>query len=683
MNDQADDHGLMLRSQLDSRIRDAQYEREKHEEQWAINNQLYHGAHRTAFAAGSKRSSYFTANQIQSAVITQVAVMTESPIRPVFVPRETNEPPEIFLKPESAYKIAAVEGHGLSEAQLMGAEIIPEALFDFLASQTETQEQPNPRAGETVETGSGENMKTEMQPETIEVQVPIFTDEDFIFVDDGLCAEALTQEHNSEWEMCTADKLFRKAITQASVIGHQDVLVQWNEQESRVEFVNLYAYNTWIDRWSDGTENAEYFIMREVKPVSEAKREFPEHAAYIEANKTSAANSGWWGGYGGGKYDTALERDVVELFTTWERHYPFPMSPEEASEKALVMGAVEQPLIDEQTGEIADLGGQPIEGEFNLIAGRDEMGMPVPGEPTRPGEANWPIRYGIKQTTQLGSMVLYEGEAEFVDIPVGRIINIPIVESPYGQGEPQRLYDLQDLKNRLWGIYYDYCLYYRSPEQVMPLSVLNELKKEAATLHSNAGRKLGVPDDLYLMFQRDLVQTVPIPQMTDTFFNLMRFIKEEMNDIAGTVDVLRGDAKSEWSGELFAQATNAARGPIGYKARGVSEALRHLAKVAAGLIVDFLPLDEWIKRNKKYPPQVLEVMRQRLKRIGYDVSVEVGGASSRDSEAQKLINLTMNNPQLTSSPTFMSQFLELVGVKEGEKIVREIQAAMVPPEPQA
>lgn len=668
--DDVNEHGTLLRGVLEDRIRDAQYERDKHEEQWDINARLYHGAHESVFGGGKQNHKYFTANQIQSAVITQVAVMTERAIRPVFVPRETNEPAEIFLRPESAYKLP--EGSGLTDEQIAGAEIIPEPLFDFLASQTIKQMQPNPRAGETV--GTGEN--AEVQPDEIEVDVPVFSDDDFIFVDDALCAEALTQEHDSEWEMSGCDEELRQAITQSSVVGHQDILVQWNDQESRIELINLYAYDTWIDRWATSTRDAEYFIMRRVLPMSEAQREYPEHKDYLKTQATAATDNRWWGGYSGGKYDTNISRKVVEVFTTWERNYPFPMEPQEAIEKGLVQPAVEEPLIDPDTGEIADMGGGPILDE----RGQQQF-ITESGESTTPGLENWPVRYGIKQTTQVGHVVLYEGEAEFSDIPVARIRNIPIVESPYGQGEPHRLAGLQNLKNRLWSIYHDYCLFYRSPEQVMPASILNELEDVFKTLHATSGRKIPVPDDLWLANNGNVVETINIPQITDTFFNLMNAIRDEMNQIAGTVDVLRGDAKSEWSGELFAQATSAARGPIGFKARGISEALRHAAKVTAGLIVDFLPLDEWMKRNKKYPPQVLEVMRKRLKRIGYDVSVEVGGASSRDAEAQRLSIAIQNNPVLVNSPTFMKQWTEYLGIKEGEKIVDEVmraQAAAVP-----
>lgn len=660
MDDALDEYGAQQRAELERLIRDAQSERVRHEDQWTRNVQLFHGAHRTALAAGSKLPNYFTSNQTQASILVQVAVMTEKAVRPIFVPRETNEPPEIFLRPESAYKVP--QGGGLSDEQMAGAEVIPEPLFDFLASQTVKQTQPNPRAGEMI--GTGENAKP--QPDEVEVDVPIFSDEDFIFVDDALCAEALTQEHDSEWEMAGGDEVLRHAITAAMVVGHQDLLVQWREQESRIELMPLYPFNCWIDRWATSPRDAEYFILLQVKPLSEAMRDFPDAAEMLQASKTTAGGTTWWGGASGDKYSGTTERDVVEIFTCWKRHRPYPMDPQDALDRGLIRQAQEEPLIDPDTNALVDPGGMVIP---------DQYVSADSGEPVQPGGDNWPVRYGIHQLTMVGNHILYEGETEFADIPVGRIKNIPVIESPHGQGEPQRLESLQDLKNRLWSIFFDYCMFYRSPEQAMPASVMNALEEKLKTMHSNAGRKIAVPDDLWIMFQGQILNTVPIPQLSDTFAVLMRMVTDEMNQISGTVDVLRGEAKSEWSGELFSQATNAARGPIGYKARGVSEAIKHAAKVSAGLIIDFLPLDEWAKRNKKYPPQILEVMRRRLKRIGYDVSVEVGGASSRDTDAQRLSVALQNSPMLLDSPTFMKQYAEAMNIKDGDKIVREVQQA--------
>lgn len=665
-----DDRGKYLRGKRDERIRDAQQERQKHEEQWEINTKLYHGDHEALFSGhNNSNRRYFTSNHIQGAVITQVAVMTEQPIRPTFTPRETNEPPEIFLKPESAFK---AQGMGLSEDQLQGQELIPEQLFDFISAQTRTETVDNPEAGQTI--GTGENAQP--QPGTIEVEVPIFEDEDFIFVDDALCAEALTQEHNSEWEMCDGDSTMRQGITQASVIGHQDMIVQWNDQDNRFNLVLLYPYHSWIHRWAYNPGDASSYDIKRIIPVAEAKRQFPGFDEVIEKNKTTTSDNGWWGGIGGGKFSsTGSGEDFVEVDVGWVRDEPFPMEPEEAMEKGLIEVATEEPLVDPDTGEIADMGGQPIvdeEGQTQWIT--------ADGEATAPGEDNWPVRFGIRQEILIGDTVVYEGETEFSDIPVARVKNIPIVQSSYGQGEPERLASLQELKNRLWTIYHNYCLRYQSPEQVMPSSVLNELEAEVSTLHSEAGRKIGVPDNLLRQLGgiQGIVYTIPIPQLTDVFFNLLTLVTEEMNNISGIVDVLRGEAKSEWSGELFQQATNAARGPIGYKARGVSEAIKHIAGVTANLIIDFLPAEEWEKRNKKYPRQVLEVMRRRLKRVGFDVAVEVGGASTRESKAQRMSLALQNTPILVQSETFMKQYTEHMGLKDGDKIVRELQQAAMP-----
>lgn len=664
---EAKDRGAKLRGHLEHRIRDAQYERELYEEQLEVNARLVHGDHKGVFAAGSD-NNYFAANMIENIVVTQTAVMTESDIRPVYVPRETNEPPEIFLKPESAYK---AQGMGLSDMQMRGEEVIPEQLFDFLSAQTRTEEVDNPEAGQVV--GAGENATP--QPDTIEVQVAIFNDDDFIFVDDALCAEALTQEVASQWEISASDERVRQSIYEAVALGWKDILIQWNAHKHHFDLAPIYPFDGWIDRWAISPRDAEYYALRQIMPVAEAMKEYPEAAAQIEKHKTIATENNSWGSRQGGKYLRSTEREIVEIYTLWERHHPIPKDPEEALEQGLVEVAMEEPLVDPDTREIVDMGG-PI---------MDEAGEPqfitAEGVATTPGDENWPVRHGIRQLRMLGEYVIQDIEVDAVDLPVARIRNIPIIESPYGEGEPQRVAELQDLINRLWSIYHDYCMFFRGSEQAMPQSLLDQIGTGAGTMHRTMGRKFGVPDDLWQSFEGRLFDNVDPPQLSPVFDRIMQILEAQMDRISGIGQVLRGEAKSEWSGSLFEQATNAARGPIGYKARHVADAVKHSAMIIAGYIIDFLPVEEWAKRNKKYPIQVLEVMRDRLKAIGYDVSVEVGGAESRQSQSQKLSIALQNTPVLVNSPTFMKQYTEHFGLKDGDQIVNEIQQASQPAPP--
>ena len=666
-----DDPSLKVREEIDRKIKDAQIERGKFEKVIDCNRKLVAGLHDEVFGASPDRRT-FSVNRIQSAVVTQTAVQTESPPRPIFRGRETNEPPEIFLRPESAFKLESLgEGHGLSEGQVAGTEVIPEPLFEMLAAQTVDQEQPNPRAGETRpgEPDQDGNQPDIPEPETIMAPVPVFDDEDFLFLTDELCAEALTQEHESEWEIAGCDADVSKWIFETNVIGWADQLIQWNDEKDHFHFTKLYPYHCWIDRWADRVGNASYFIIKRVLDVAEAKRDYPEHAEAIEKN------GGMWGdlqiqhGVRGGRYDGASEREVIDRVTMWCRDYPYPRDEADALAR----------------GEVQQVPGEPVPVEQDGVVVGFEPGPPTlataDGEPTSPEMPNWPTRPGIRQVDMIADIVLYDGETEFADIPVARNLNIPVVESPYGQGEPERMYDLQDLYNRLWSIYHDYCLYYRSPEQMLPQSVVEAMKTELETLHSKGGRKLGVPDDLWINFQGQILQQVQPPQLNDTFFRIMGMLKDEMDTLSGIVGVLQGEAKSEWrSGAMVDSLTNNARGPIGYKARHTSEALKHAAKISANLIIDYLPIETWAKRNKKYPPAILEAMRNRLKTFGFDITVDVTGASSKESRANKLNNALANTPALQSSPTFMGQWADANEVSDADKIVQELTQGLAAPQ---
>jgi hypothetical protein len=664
MDEDTDNMGVdAIKLELERQIRDAQIEREKYEQQISDNRKLVSGCHKDVFFPGDSDRTYFAVNRIQNAVVTQTAVQTESPPRPVFVGRETNEPPVIFLKPESAYKLRGLEGNPLTSGQMQGIEPLDEAIYGMMAEATVTQKQPNPRAGETVpgEPDAEGNQADVPVPDEIDVQVPIFNDDDFLFLTDELCAEALTQEHEAQWEVIGGDEVVSRWIFNTNVEGWYDGLIQWDADENHFTVNLLYPYDCWIDRWASGMRDAQYFIIRRIMDCDAAKREYPEYADEIESSAGEYGLDNQRYGATGGKYNYAHDRRVVTRTTRWWRNQPIDMTPEEAVESGQIVEA--KPTFEDVDGVAVQ-----VDPPFPYLG--------MDGEPTNPGDEAWPKKMGIRQTDMIGDVVLYDGETEFADIPVARNVNIPVVESPYGIGEPQRLADLNDLYNRLWGIFYDHALYYRSPEQLVPESAMEALKSELSTLHAKGGRKIGLPDDLWQAFNGMIVNTVQPPTMGDTFFRILSMLKEEMDTMSGVVDVMRGEAKSEWrSGAMVDSLTNNARGPMGYKARHTSFALRYAAKISAQLIIDYLPLEVWSERNRKYPPQILQAMRDRLKRFGFDVSVEVSGASSKDSKASKLNNALANNPALLDSQTFMQQWADASEISDAEKIVREVAEA--------
>lgn len=662
-----------LLTHIQQLVSDAHQERRKHEDQWLDDYRLVLGAHKQVF--GSKDDGYVTADQINHTVVLQWSVATETAPRIIFRPRETNEPPDWFLKRESASKLDFVPGHGLSMGQIGGVEAIDDALVQRLLAFTVPQqgmaEQPNPETGEP-----------EVVP-TVE-QVPVLTEDDFIAVTDELAAEALTQELQSEWDKEGMDEFMAQQIFETITYGHRDALFQWDADRYCGKLVDLYLFNVWWDRWSKTNHDGKYVVILQVLDAEDAKREFPN----VPKNEWSrliglpmqAHTSLGFDAMRGSKYENLSYRNVVYRWTLYERGAMFDLTPEEAMAQGLV-----EPRMELAQDEALDADGFPTV-ETTERQETTDQGDPLytlleTGEPTAPGVDNWPQREGVRQADMLGDLELSDGECELSDIPVARNKNIPIADSPYGQGTPHRLQPLQELQNRLLTMIRRHVKYFSDPQKAMPASALQQMQEEAKGMYATAKQTIGVPDDLIHEFGglQNVIMTLDPPQIQQALIDLQIHISQLMDRIGGANEVLRGEAKSDWSGETVGKLQSAARGPIGAMARATSYQLRYLGGIWAQAIIDYLPSEIAAERNSNYPVAIWEACRQRIKRIGYDVVADVSGASPKEHKFQRLVNLLNSVPTLAQSPTFLELLFESAETPSAEKIAQEVAQLMAAP----
>lgn len=636
----------------DEYVRDDNIERSRFEPQWNQNTRMYLNDMKPSGWATRGRQKWIDVPRIHHAIQHRVATILEEMPNPELLPRETNEEPDYFVRSDE-YTQTLME-MGVSEQAATGAVPIDSQVVMFL-----TEPQP---------TGQIDGMTGE--PIMGEPLVPM---DAFIAVDDQLAADAYTQELRSQWSIANGDRWLTTNVYNTNIFGHRDVLVQFDPNKYQIELVDIYPFNSWIDRFADDTTNAERYILRQYMPLSEAKKEYPELAVEDDngnsilselAGQTDMSNQP---GSNGRKYRQMEDRDVIERWTLWQRDVPYPMD----EEKALSMGKV------------------TIEPSFEI----DEFGQAVPsqvyvnedGEQTEPGADNWPIEYAWRQAELLGDVELYDGRADAVDIPVARNKNRIYPDSPYGIGEPQFLHDICELYDRLYSIVHDYFLYYRSPEQVMPVSVANELKTAVKTIHSTAGRVIQIPDRLYRMFgSTDIIRNLPVPQINNAVTELLGRLELEIEKMSGVNEAMMGIGKSEWSGETVQSLTTNARSPIGLAARNTEFMVKHVVKVAIHYIVDFTPAKVLAERNKKYPEPVWNAFKKRLKKYGFDVYVEISGSSTKSKQVKEILDMFQYIPSIANSTTAIETALKKVGIPNAAKIAGEVAIAMQPaPEEQS
>lgn len=668
-------------AELQSKIKDASAERSKHEKAWRDNKMLSLGAHETVFKVSQQRRKYTPVDRISTIVVTQWAVQTEQSPRPVFVPRESNDPPLWYLKPSATGKLDSIPIEvPLQPNQKNGVDHISDEEFRTLISI--------PDASAPLETLSRDQsgFPVEQAPPP-----PLFEEEDFIKVDDEAAADAITQELSSQWDMSNADEFIRQNIFDTIVQGHRDILFQYDEDLHCGKLVDLYPWNVWGDRWARTNSDGEYYVILQIVPLKKAKsdpnyRDVPESLwESIEAGEFNA-----FGEDRGDKFDDNSGRgggrESVERWTLFERNNLFDMDPEEAINKGLIEIKMEfSPIpLRGESGEIQHgTDGRVLEEAIQQPAETEE-GVPIftiveTGEDAIPGAANWPKEKGIRQLEMLGDVVLSDGRSDFEDIPIARNKNIPITDSPYGQGEPMRLAPLQELYNRLWTLFREYAKYFAQPQKVIPTSAAVQMGDQIGKIFSSATDVITMPDNLIHAFGdiRKVLSSLDPPQIQTAFFSMVQEVKAAMDDVGGTVEVLRGEAKSDWSGSTVEKLTNAARGPIGAKARHASSAIKYLAGIWANAIINYMPTNVWSERNSKYPPQILDILRKRIKKTGYDIISEVSGSGGKENKIAKLNLLASTVPNLAQSPTFIEMLMEAQDVPQAKKIGREIEEAML------
>lgn len=597
---------------LEDLFQEAKPLRSEYEPEWDTSFNRYIGNHWEK--AAPQGLHQFTDNRIQAAVIASAAVQTEQRPRVKLNPVESNDPPIVFLTPSGALKLEQAEQSfaqpaaptdpnapvdpaaqapaqpqipivDLTPGQIAGEEPISTELWTTLAEITKVIQQP---ALDPMGIPS-----PELPPQVTEE--PIFDDQDFILVTDSTVAESLQVVVDTLLDRIGFDYKLIQNILNKSVAGHQDMLCQWSFDKGVPELVNIHQKNCWIDPTATNIDDAEYFIYAQVISADEAVERFPEEEAYIRKHASEGQLTEIEGIVLGttdlGEPSrTDFHRDMVALVTLWKRHERFENDPAQV--------------------------------EASMLAG-------TPMSPTRSG---------IAQVMMIGDKVLFDEECPYIDIPIARNINIPIPHRPYGQGDPKRLEDLQQLINRLLSIAHNHYKYFQAPQQFLPQSVRDSVGSEIKNLHSHPGRTVTIPDDLFSQLGGKISLVQDPPTFSPAIVELLQLVINEFKEISGFTDVLTGKPHSgAESGKAIQSLQSAARGSIGFKSLGTELAVQQVIRLLVGMIRDFMTEQQFARSCSKYPKPVLASIKQRLKNLDFDISVEVvsGRGTSKQAEEDK------------------------------------------------
>ncbi len=447
-----------------------------------------------------------------------------------------------------------------------------------------------------------------------------------IQINDEARAKFYSILHKIHWKRSQSDQFLRRNLLRNNVVGWQFVRFLHDPYNHRYVYRKLSPRQVNMDLVED-IADAGYLIIDDVLAQDEALKYFPDLADAINAHVTPTGeapqlfDNGGWGGIQGRVY----YRPMVAMRFCWLRDQAIPMGEDEAVKLGHVLQVSEQ-----------------------FAAGLDERGMPVmqerpvPGQytlpdgtPVAPGDELWPARFGIREIIQIGTEIVADRECQDWDIPVALNVNVPLLDTPFGYGEPWRIRGLQRAKNSMLASGVDYTMFYRFPPAVVP----NSLKAQLGDANCiEPGQLYGIPDNLFQEMHGQVNMFMSLPQLPPGVSAMFTVVSSETDKQSQHTPVLQGYMPSATaSGKTIEALQYSASSLISYKAKSTTDMVYRLCMLGLYALRRTLTVDEAMMMVSRYPRHVTAALLSPRQGAQFDIEVEVlagNGAAQGQRRAQ-------------------------------------------------
>lgn len=691
-NEQAADHQRIL-TEMDELRRECQsvwamnLDGRALEDVWEDNARRWNGDHWGDSIAsagtrdareGSRLATYretsgllkMSLNRTQSAMVSGWAVETEKLTTVYIEPRESGDRAEWYIDPDYAPILQQMEQTGKLGVDALGQPMI---LQGFTAEQKAGLEPLNEQNYDTL-------VKTLKIPEKY-----------LLAVNDKTVADMAHNTLQAKWEDCGADQKVMEYVLRRNITGHSWASEDWDKEKMGFRITNWPFRDVWCDSTKSCVEDMAWLGTEEYLDVAKAKLLWPEYAAKMDQWATRTAGHGEDYRGSSANRGTDFARKMLKVWTFYRRYEPYPMTEDEAI-RAGKVAREQQQVLDEFGVTSLDETGAPQMRDFLVLA--------ETGEEVTPESPKWPKVSGVRHLVGLpdARVIVEDHRCEYLDIPFALNKALPIIDTPYGQGDPQRLEAIQQMINRLATYIVNILRMHAFPPEMWPQSILEALKAGGYTgANIKPMRKIGIPDHLWEKMAAAGTPALSVKLVSDvaSFLQLLQFALAEHDRLSGHVDVMQGRVQPGTSGVAIAQLQEAAKGPVGLKAKYTEWAVERLAKLALDSLVKWLPTSEWAKYNGRYARPVqtaegtvypaLEAMIGKLQKLDLNIRVEVAAGRGLDRqikaqmslEARKMQDLSRQkfleaNPGLTDDPTEENRRIVNEKVEEA-KAMQEMQ----------
>lgn len=670
---------------------------------------VFHTGMTSGDAKGIKR---FTLNRTQNSIISNTASEMQQQLVVRFEPQESADPSEYMLSPDGGAIVANIVQAtmpAMEQQAMMQAD--PEAMaaqppLDPIAlSFVEAQFTPE-QLGDGSEIGPTAII-TEAQAGIIKqaIEVGVLKDNDLVEINDKTRRDVAQAAFDALWNASNCDQHIYRNVLYRNIFGHQPLRFQFDHETPRFILDNTHILNVWIDPTHDTIDEADYLIFEHVLDADQAVAQWPDFEEAIAGArekgqldlKPTKTGSSYFR-MGSPSQSTHFRRPMVRVRTAWLRHQQVAMTEREAVESGRVvqnpMEMMQEPPVEDM---VDDSGDEVIEAEesgneqaqeapeLNYLLVMDERGNPIEPEPTGPDAENWPKTVGVKEVVMLPQIarVVSDRRCAYSDIPFGWNVNIPRPYSPYGQGEPLRLEDLQTQINLVLTILANHIRYYQWPMRYWPKSLFEKLKSNGFSLHSRPGMEIPIDDKMWLMAARGgkMSMVEQVPPVPEYYVRLLELYLNEHDRLSGNVGVRQGDPPStNMSGKALNSLIGESKGPLQFKANFTEWMMERIAKLALNAMVDFLSIEQWGEIVDMYALPALERIVEGIASSRWDITVEIATGRGVNQAQEDERAMALYDRKLLSKQTSMERVRVRNPQQEKERIMdearEEAQASM-------
>jgi hypothetical protein len=485
-------------------------------------------------------------------------------------------------------------------------------------------------------------------------------------------------------------QFYRTMAEKAAIFGWYDALYEFDLLTKIPDFRPLPPLQWYKDPTEEELADAHYVGLDWPIDAEEAKRMYPSIAEAIDADaSTDVKSADGATAYSWLYLNTQFARPIVTLSIWWLRNHEAPMSDQEAIQAGLVEAREVSDgeatgLPGNENSDAGEVGGSPgntagidhvgdnasgdEDAEFpatDLDNVGDESGSPSAGATTPPetdgivpagpaparevlidlktgaetsqDDPNWPRKLVTRQCIQIANKIVDDKICPHWDFPVISNFNVRVPGTPFGQGEPIRIAEIQKDKNEVHGSTVDHVRWYKGPTSLLPKSMRDEAPESFKNHGMEPNKSYFVDDELIRQWGDKLITQIQPPELPASVLTVNQNLDAAFDDVAGRADALKGNAPTDSaSGKLFDATYAAASNATAFRFAYLEEMYYRAVRLTFHSLLTQCTPDDLYAINRTYDLATVAKIQAFALATEWDINMEIKNAATKEQEQQQV-----------------------------------------------